>query len=91
MADQLPFRITWTSITCGGVVLEGAGSDGTMAFNGAQAGVKIRRKKETRYGCRNLFFNGLDVVEVVRPADDTTVPEVVHFENIPLFEQGFRG
>lgn len=33
----------------------------------------------------------LDVVEVVRPADDKTVPEVVHFENIPLFEQGFRG
>jgi putative endonuclease len=33
----------------------------------------------------------LDVVEVVRPAEVKAMPEVVHFENIPLFEQGFRG
>lgn len=33
----------------------------------------------------------LDVVEVVRSIGAAGVPEITHFENIPLFEEGFRG
>jgi putative endonuclease len=33
----------------------------------------------------------LDVVEVVRFTGSGVPPEVAHFENVPLFESGFRG